>query len=158
MLVKLIDFSSHSFFNHLDCLVPASQSILQLHTTPPLRASPQTRLDRREKREKSWHLKLKRCWVEQYNFCIQDSHWGQMFVRSVPIFPFPLGSGESTPGSAPTVFRAGGVLRQFDLPSSRRRRCSRATAPRRQSRHWSTQQTHLIFCRRITWISSSRSV
>src|SRR6266702_1424676 len=45
-------------------------------------------------------------------------------------------------GSAPTVFRAGGVLRQFDLPSSRRRRCSRATAPRRQSQHWSTQQTH----------------
>ena len=35
-----------------------------------------------------WHLELKRRWVEQYNFYVQDSHWGQMFVRVCPHFPF----------------------------------------------------------------------
>src|SRR5947207_195488 len=44
--------------------------------------------------------------------------------------------------SAPAVFCAGGVLRQSHLSSSRCRRCPRATAPRRQSLHRSTQQTH----------------
>ncbi|PYU78690.1 MAG: hypothetical protein DMG50_26545, partial [Acidobacteria bacterium] len=35
-----------------------------------------------------WHLELKRRWVEQYNFYVQDSRWGQMFVRVCPYFPF----------------------------------------------------------------------
>jgi hypothetical protein len=35
-----------------------------------------------------WHLELKRRWVEQYNFYVQDPHWGQMFVRVCPYFPF----------------------------------------------------------------------
>src|SRR2546429_2477055 len=29
-----------------------------------------------------WHLEMKRRWVDQYNFYVQDSHWGRMFVRS----------------------------------------------------------------------------
>src|SRR6266699_817726 len=28
-----------------------------------------------------WHLEMKRRWVDQYNFYVQDSHWGRMFVR-----------------------------------------------------------------------------
>src|SRR5216117_1658327 len=35
-----------------------------------------------------WHLELKRRWVEQYNFYVQDSRWGQLFVRVCPYFPF----------------------------------------------------------------------
>jgi hypothetical protein len=35
-----------------------------------------------------WHLEMKRRWVEQYNFYVQDSRWGQMFVRVCPHFPF----------------------------------------------------------------------
>ena len=35
-----------------------------------------------------WHLEMKRRWVEQYNFYVQDSRWVQMFVRVCPYFPF----------------------------------------------------------------------
>jgi hypothetical protein len=35
-----------------------------------------------------WHLEMKRRWVEQYNFYLQDSRWGRMFVRVCPYFPF----------------------------------------------------------------------
>src|SRR5215467_7999012 len=35
-----------------------------------------------------WHLEMKRRWVEQYNFYVHDSRWGQMFVRICPYFPF----------------------------------------------------------------------
>ena len=35
-----------------------------------------------------WHLEMKRRWVEQYNFYVQDSRWGQMFIRVCPYFPF----------------------------------------------------------------------
>ncbi|HKU23920.1 MAG TPA: hypothetical protein VJQ54_00535 [Candidatus Sulfotelmatobacter sp.] len=35
-----------------------------------------------------WHLETKYSWVKQYNFYIQDAHWGQMFVRVCPYFPF----------------------------------------------------------------------
>src|SRR5438034_3109126 len=35
-----------------------------------------------------WHLEMKRRWVDQYNFYVQDSHWGRMFVRVCPYFPF----------------------------------------------------------------------
>src|SRR5213082_1354383 len=35
-----------------------------------------------------WHLEMKRRCVDQYNFYVQDSHWGRMFVRVCPYFPF----------------------------------------------------------------------
>jgi hypothetical protein len=35
-----------------------------------------------------WHLEMKYTWVDQYNFYVQDSRWGQMFVRVCPYFPF----------------------------------------------------------------------
>ena len=35
-----------------------------------------------------WHLEMKRRWVEQYNFYVNDNRWGQMFVRVCPYFPF----------------------------------------------------------------------
>jgi hypothetical protein len=35
-----------------------------------------------------WHLEMKRRWVEQYNFYVQDSGWGRLFVRVCPYFPF----------------------------------------------------------------------
>jgi hypothetical protein len=41
------------------------------------------------KKENRWHLELKQRWVEQYNFYINDSDWGRMFVRLCPYFPFP---------------------------------------------------------------------
>jgi hypothetical protein len=39
---------------------------------------------------KKWHLETKYTWVKQYNFYIQDAHWGQMFVRVCPYFPFSV--------------------------------------------------------------------
>jgi hypothetical protein len=38
-----------------------------------------------------WHLERKRRWVEQYNFYVQDCHWGPMFVRVCLTFPSPPG-------------------------------------------------------------------
>jgi hypothetical protein len=35
-----------------------------------------------------WHLQTKYRWVQQYNFYLQDSEWGPMFVRVCPYFPF----------------------------------------------------------------------
>jgi hypothetical protein len=35
-----------------------------------------------------WHLETKYRWVKQYNFYLQDSEWGPMFVRVCPYFPF----------------------------------------------------------------------
>jgi len=40
------------------------------------------------KKENRWHLELKQRWVHQYNFYINDSEWGRMFVRVCPYFPF----------------------------------------------------------------------
>jgi hypothetical protein len=40
------------------------------------------------KAEDRWHLELKQRWVEQYNFYLNDSDWGRMFVRVCPYFPF----------------------------------------------------------------------
>ncbi len=40
------------------------------------------------KKENRWHLELKQRWVDQYNFYINDSEWGRMFVRICPYFPF----------------------------------------------------------------------
>jgi hypothetical protein len=34
------------------------------------------------------HLELKQRWVNQYNFYLNDQHWGRMFVRMCPYFPF----------------------------------------------------------------------
>jgi hypothetical protein len=33
-------------------------------------------------------LELKQRWVNQYNFYLNDQHWGPMFVRMCPYFPF----------------------------------------------------------------------
>jgi len=40
------------------------------------------------KKENRWHLELKQRWVHQYNFYINDSEWGRIFVRVCPYFPF----------------------------------------------------------------------
>jgi len=40
------------------------------------------------KRSEQGHLEIKRRWVDQYNFYINDEHWGRMFVRVCPYFPF----------------------------------------------------------------------
>jgi len=34
------------------------------------------------------HLEYKQRWVNQYNFYLNDPHWGPMFVRMCPYFPF----------------------------------------------------------------------
>jgi hypothetical protein len=34
------------------------------------------------------HLEYKQRWVNQYNFYLNDQHWGPMFVRLCPYFPF----------------------------------------------------------------------
>jgi hypothetical protein len=34
------------------------------------------------------HLLMKLRWVDQYNFYLHDRHWGPMFVRVCPYFPF----------------------------------------------------------------------
>jgi hypothetical protein len=34
------------------------------------------------------HLEYKYRWVNQYNFYVKDKHWGPMFVRMCPYFPF----------------------------------------------------------------------
>jgi hypothetical protein len=35
-----------------------------------------------------WHLQFAQRWVVQYNFYVNDRHWGRMFVRVCPHFPF----------------------------------------------------------------------
>src|SRR5438093_11165868 len=40
------------------------------------------------KKENRWHLELKQRWVVQYNFYLNDSEWGRMFVRICPYLPF----------------------------------------------------------------------
>jgi hypothetical protein len=35
-----------------------------------------------------WHLQLAQRWIAQYNFYINDQHWGRMFVRICPYLPF----------------------------------------------------------------------
>jgi len=39
-------------------------------------------------KQQNWHLEMKRRWVDQYNFYVNDRHWGPMFVRVCPYFPF----------------------------------------------------------------------
>src|SRR5580698_5484249 len=38
--------------------------------------------------EERWHLQLAQRWIVQYNFYINDQHWGRMFVRMSPYLPF----------------------------------------------------------------------
>jgi len=40
------------------------------------------------KANESPHLEYKQRWVNQYNFYVNDPHWGPMFVRMCPYFPF----------------------------------------------------------------------
>ena len=35
-----------------------------------------------------WHLQFAQRWVVQYNFYVNDRHWGRLFVRVCPYFPF----------------------------------------------------------------------
>ena len=41
-----------------------------------------------DKDNDSPHLEYKQRWVNQYNFYLNDQHWGRMFVRMCPYFPF----------------------------------------------------------------------
>jgi hypothetical protein len=41
-----------------------------------------------DKDNNSPHLEYKQRWVNQYNFYVNDAHWGRMFVRMCPHFPF----------------------------------------------------------------------
>jgi hypothetical protein len=38
--------------------------------------------------ENRWHLQMAQRWVVQYNFYVNDSRWGRMFVRMCPYLPF----------------------------------------------------------------------
>ena len=38
--------------------------------------------------ENRWHLQIAQRWVVQYNFYVNDSRWGRMFVRMCPYLPF----------------------------------------------------------------------
>ena len=40
------------------------------------------------KDNQSPHLEFKQRWVNQYNFYLNDKHWGPLFVRMCPYFPF----------------------------------------------------------------------
>jgi len=40
------------------------------------------------KKDNRWHLQIAQRWVIQYNFYVNDRHWGPMFVRMCPYFPF----------------------------------------------------------------------
>ncbi len=37
-----------------------------------------------DKKENRWHLQIAQRWVVQYNFYINDEHWGRMFVCVCP--------------------------------------------------------------------------
>lgn len=41
-----------------------------------------------DKDNDSPHLEHKQRWVNQFNFYLNDAHWGRMFVRMCPYFPF----------------------------------------------------------------------
>ena len=41
-----------------------------------------------DKDNDSPHLEYKQRWVNQFNFYVNDAHWGRMFVRMCPYFPF----------------------------------------------------------------------
>jgi hypothetical protein len=39
-------------------------------------------------KENRWHLQMAQRWVIHYNFYVNDSRWGKMFVRMCPYLPF----------------------------------------------------------------------
>lgn len=39
-------------------------------------------------KDNRWHLQIAQRWVIQYNFYVNDSRWGRMFVRMCPYLPF----------------------------------------------------------------------
>jgi hypothetical protein len=41
-----------------------------------------------DKKANHWHLQIADRWVVQYNFYVNDRHWGRMFVRMCPYLPF----------------------------------------------------------------------
>jgi hypothetical protein len=41
-----------------------------------------------DKQANRWHLQIVDRWVIQYNFYINDSQWGRMFIRMCPYLPF----------------------------------------------------------------------
>ena len=41
-----------------------------------------------DKGNESPHLEYKQRWVNQYNFYVNDQHWGRIFIRMCPHFPF----------------------------------------------------------------------
>ena len=40
------------------------------------------------RKNQSPHLEFKQRWINQFNFYLHDKHWGRMFVRVCPYFPF----------------------------------------------------------------------
>src|SRR6266852_3154308 len=40
------------------------------------------------KKDDRWHLQMAQRWVVQYNFYVNDEHWGRMFVRMCPYLLF----------------------------------------------------------------------
>ena len=40
------------------------------------------------KKVNRWHLQIAERWIVQYNFYVNDQHWGRMFVRMCPYLPF----------------------------------------------------------------------
>jgi DNA-binding transcriptional ArsR family regulator len=40
------------------------------------------------KKDDRWHLQIAQRWIVQYNFYVNDEHWGRMFVRMCPYLPF----------------------------------------------------------------------
>ena len=41
-----------------------------------------------DRKTNRWHLQIAERWVVQYNFYVNDRHWGRIFVRMCPYLPF----------------------------------------------------------------------
>jgi hypothetical protein len=41
-----------------------------------------------DRKTNRWHLQIAERWVVQYNFYVNDQHWGRIFVRMCPYLPF----------------------------------------------------------------------
>ena len=53
-----------------------------------------------DKNNDSPHLEYKQRWVNQFNFYLNDPHWGRMFVRMCPYFCWRFGCGNVTTSSS----------------------------------------------------------
>jgi len=40
------------------------------------------------RKDDRWYLEIRQRWVNQYNIYLHDAHWGRLFVRICPYFPF----------------------------------------------------------------------